>query len=113
MLHIPAGEDPDTQVRYQLQPDCRYGPQSFRVDANDQSIFVLDPLNQAIKVYRNGSLSRSLPSPSSGRDFVVRSETEYICLAGNQLLQFQRRRSRGTGDGGGGPSADPAHRPRQ
>ncbi len=89
VLRIPAGEDPDTQVRYELQPDCRYGPQSFRVDANDQSIFVLDPLNHAIKVYQNSSLSRSLPAPSSGRDFVVRSGAEYICLAGNQLLQFQ------------------------
>jgi hypothetical protein len=95
VLHIPAGADPDTQVRYELQPDCRYGPQSFRVDANDESIFVLDPLNQAIKVYRGGSLSRSLIAPSSGRDFVMRSEAEYICLAGNQLVQFQDGRPAG------------------
>jgi hypothetical protein len=89
ILYVPWGEDPLADVRYQTDPDCRYGPQSFRVDVGSGSISILDPLNQAIRFYHSGSLQRTVHSPSDSRDFVLQPDGGYTCLANNQLLRFK------------------------
>jgi hypothetical protein len=89
MLFVPWGDIDPAQVRFQNEADCRFGPQSFRVDSANGEITLLDPLDRALKTYRGQSLIRSIQVPSGGRDFLVESLSEFLFLAGNQLFFFR------------------------
>ena len=89
VLRVPWGRDPLKELRFQREPGCQYGPQSFRVDAATGVISILDPLNGSVKRFRNGALEGALAAPEGAEDFVYESGTDCIFLAGNQLLRYR------------------------
>ncbi len=88
ILFVPWGRDSLQTVRYQVDPDGRYGPQSFHVDPADSRIAILDPLNRRIKVYEHDSLTRALQAPRYSKDFVLTAENKYVCLVDNALWRY-------------------------
>ena len=86
-LFVPWGDDPLTEVRYQAEPGCNYGPQSFRIDAATGMISILDPLNTSVKYFRNGVLEGKAGAPREARDFAIESGSAYVFLSGNQLAR--------------------------
>ncbi|RKZ12110.1 hypothetical protein DRQ50_12465, partial [bacterium] len=89
ILYVPWGDDNPAGIRHVLEPGCRFGPQSFRVESAGDVITVLDPLDRTLKSFRKGSLIRSTPAPDGSRDFLAECANSYVFLAHNRLLLYR------------------------
>ncbi|MCP4574005.1 MAG: hypothetical protein GY838_16725, partial [bacterium] len=86
ILFVPWNGGDGETVGYRNDPDGRFGPQSFRVGRDGETVTVLDPLERSLKTFRGNSLLNALPVPEGSRDFLVGAAAERLFLADNRLL---------------------------
>jgi hypothetical protein len=86
-LFIPWGSDPGLETCFSIEPDGRYGPQSFRV-VND-SLWILDNQNRLLKQFEKTVLTNSLPVSGTGQDFLITGGARYFYLAENTIVAIE------------------------
>ncbi|MBD3180220.1 MAG: hypothetical protein GF417_11865, partial [Candidatus Latescibacteria bacterium] len=89
ILHLPWGDDPAAEVRFRVEPDCRYGPQSFRVDPETGAVSILDPVGRSIRIFLDGNSTQRIEAPGFSRDFLIDSGGDHVFLVRNQLIRIE------------------------
>ncbi|MCF7885101.1 MAG: C39 family peptidase [Candidatus Marinimicrobia bacterium] len=85
LLFVKWGKE-DHNLSYRLDPSAKFGPQSFSV--KNSFVKILDPVNNKVKIFKNGQLQHIKYAPSNAKDFAILEDKSIFFLIGNDIYKY-------------------------